>query len=99
MLSDKRDGKNFFFPTQRYNVPSGLFGKIFVSTFAEELDGIQGHKYNYKRMIVFQMVILQRFRLITGAKNIHAQIDALLKSWNKSAFDELMCDYYAAAGG
>ena len=65
---------------QHYNVPSGWYGKRVFSNLAAELDGIRGQKWNAKRVIVFQKVILQRIGLVTGAKNIHAQTDARLNS-------------------
>ena len=58
------------FPTQCYEVPSGRFRKRFVLTFAADIDGIGGRKWNAERAVVFQTVILQRVHLVTGAKNI-----------------------------
>ena len=48
-----------------------------------------------ERVIVFQTVILQRIRLVTGAKNICVQIDAPLNSWIRGEFDEILCDSYS----
>ena len=42
---------------------------------------------------------MQRVHLVTGAKNICAQIDSRLESWNKGKFDELVGDSYAATKG
>ena len=36
---------------------------------------------------------------MTGAKNIHAQIEAILNYWNNGAFDDLIYDYYTADTG
>ena len=47
----------------------------------------------------FQMVILQRVQLVTGAKHICVRIDSQLESWNNGVFDEIVCDYYKADTG
>ena len=62
------------FPSQRYEVTSGCVGKEFVSNLVAELNGIRHRKCKYDRVIVFQSVILKLVRLVTGAKNICAQI-------------------------
>jgi hypothetical protein len=49
-------------PSQRYNAPSGAIGRCFILFLAEELKGIVSQKWNSKRFIVFQMVVLQRAR-------------------------------------
>ena len=56
-------------------------------------------KWNYKQVIVFQSVILQCIRLVTYAKNIHAEIGFRLDFWNCGAFDELIRDTCTAAVG
>ena len=53
-------------------------GQIVFSTLAVDLDCIRVQKLKSQRVIVFQTGILQRVRLVTGAQNIHAQIDARL---------------------
>ena len=70
MVSGRQDGKNVCFPTQRYDVQSDQFGIRFVSILSEELEGMQGWKWNTERVTVFQTGILQLFCLVTGAKNI-----------------------------
>ena len=47
--------------------------------------------------IFFQMVILKNVQLITGARNITALIDDGIDSWNRGAFDKIVCESYAAA--
>ena len=54
---------------------------------------------NTECVIVFQTVISQRVRLITGTKNIFAQIDDRFDSWNSGDFDEVVYDSYTAATG
>ena len=43
------------------------------------------------------MVILQRIRLVSGAKNIRDRITSCLDLWNKGAYYELVQDSYSAA--
>ena len=47
-------------PAQRYDVPVGRVDRIFVDALAEELEGVDGRRWNVERFIVFQVVILQR---------------------------------------
>ena len=66
-------------------------------TLVAELGSLRGQKWNIKRVIIFQSVILQCVQLVTGAKNIWAWMNVELNSWNSGAFDELVCDSYAVA--
>ena len=50
-----------------------------------------------EHVIFYQMVVFQLSWLVTGAKNICAHIDAWLRLWNQSLFDELITGYYAEA--
>ena len=70
-------------PTQRYNVPSRKFGRKIVTTLSVELNGIQDWKWNSERVIVFQLVILQRSQDVNNAKNIraHTVLNQLLELW------------------
>ena len=54
-------------PTQRYDVPSGKVGKIFVGILSIELDGFRARKWNAERVIFFQSVILQRAQGINNS--------------------------------
>ena len=87
------------FLTQFYDVQSVCVSKSFILTLAAELNFIQGRKWNAEQVIVFQTVILQRVRLVTGTKNIRVQINTRLYPWNIGAFDELVNDSCAAAVG
>ena len=40
-------------PTQRYDAPSGKFGKRFVVILSVELDRVCARKWNAERVIVF----------------------------------------------
>ena len=59
-----------------------------------ELDGIRNRRWNTERVIVFQMVIFQRVRLVSGAGNLCDCITSCLELWNKGAYDELVQDSY-----
>ena len=83
-------------PTHCYDVPPGWVGNRFVSALAAEIYGIRGQKWNTENLIIFKMVILKQAQIVTGTNNISTQIDARLYLWNRGAFDELVCDYYAA---
>ena len=61
-------------PPQRYNVPNGKIGGLFVKTVAEELQGVTERRWNSERFIVFQSVILQRSREVKKAKDIRRRI-------------------------
>ena len=100
MVSGKQGGENLsFFQPNANDVPSGQFGKKFISILSVELDGIRARKWNAKWVIIFQSVILQCVRLFTGAKNIRAIIEFRLNSWNHGAFEKLINDTYTAATG
>ena len=68
-----RWGKLACMPTKRYDVPSGKVGRIFVGTLSVELDGLQDWNWNYKRVIVFQSVILEHAQRVNNSKNILAR--------------------------
>ena len=82
------DMKKLFLPTQRYDVPPSRVEKRFVWTITVELDGILNQKWNAERAIIFQTVILQRVRLVPGAKKIcdliNSHLDASTTSWYKT---------------
>ena len=45
--------------TQRYDAPSGKFGNRLVGIMSVELDRVCARKWNTKRVVVLQSVILQ----------------------------------------
>ena len=63
-----RWGKLICLTTQWYDIPVVRVGLKFVSAIATYLSGIWYLKWNAKRVIIFQTVILQRVRLRTGIK-------------------------------
>ena len=56
MVSGKQDGKMVCLPTQLYDVTSGRVSEKFVLTIYEDLDDIQGQKWNAKRVIIFRQL-------------------------------------------
>ena len=91
--------KLVFMPTQRYDVPSGKSGSIFVGILSMELDGLRSSKWNSERTIVFQSVMLQCAQCVNNSKHICARIKFRLDFWNCWIFDKLMKDTYNAATG
>ena len=55
---------------QRYDTPSGKFRKRFVGILSLELVGVCSRKWNAKRVIVFQFVILQRAQGVNNSTQI-----------------------------
>ena len=86
-------------PTQRYDAPSGKFGKIFVGFLSVELDRVSARKWNAERVIVFQSVILQRAQGVNNSAQIRKRVLFQLDLWNLQAFDKLVKDTYNSAMG
>jgi hypothetical protein len=69
-----------------YDAPTGAVGRRFADMLAVILEGISSRKRNAERFIVFQMLILQRSRVVTSAKDIKKRIDSRLDDWKKGEF-------------
>ena len=82
--------KLIYMPTQRYDAPSGKFGKIFVGILSVELDGVRARKWNTERVIIFQSIILQRTQGVNNSAQIRNRILFQLNLWNRGAFDNLV---------
>ena len=74
------------FPTQWYGVPSVRIGKRFVETIVVEIDRVWNRHWNAER-VVFQMVILQKVCLVSGASNIRDWINSRLNLCNRGAYN------------
>ena len=96
MVSDKLGEKIIFMPTQRYDVPSRKFGKIFVVTLSVKLDDVRARKWNSERLVVFQSVILQSAQGVNNSKHIHARIFFWLNCWNCALFEKITKDTFNA---
>jgi hypothetical protein len=79
-------------PPQRYDTPSGPVGRRFVRMLTEELKGIKSRKWNSEKFLVFQMVILQRSKEVSGAGNIKRRLTRRMDAWEKGKFDMLVQD-------
>ena len=77
-------------PPQRYNVPNGAVGRLFVRELAAELSGVTERRWNSERFIVFQAVILQRSAEVKQAKDIRERIQWRMKEWKAGNFDMLI---------
>ena len=74
-------------PTQRYDAPSGKVGKRFVVILSVELDGVRVRKWNAKRVIVIQFVILQLAQSVNNYAQIRKRFFFRLDLCNRGAFD------------
>ena len=79
-------------PPQRYNVPNGAVGRLFVKELASELGGVTARRWNGERFIIFQSVILQRSGEVKKARDIRARIQWRLKEWKAGKYDMLVQD-------
>jgi hypothetical protein len=79
-------------PGQRYNAPGGAVGRYFVRLLTEELNCICSRKWNSEKYIVFQMVILQKSKLVTAAGDIKRRLSKWMDSWEECKFDMLVED-------
>ena len=79
-------------PPQRYNVPNGKVGVLFVKEVAVEMQGIVDRRWNAERFIVFQSVILQRSGEVKKAKDIRRRIEMRMKEWKAGKYDILVQD-------
>ncbi len=52
--------------------------------------GVQARKWNSEKLIVFQMVILQRTRGVTRARDIKKRIGKRLEAWEEGNFKMLV---------
>ena len=99
MVSSKLGGKTCILTTQRYDAPLGkVWGNVFA-TLSVELDGIRDQKWNSKRMIIFQSVILQHAQAINNAKHICARIQFQIDCWNRGVFGKIVKNTFNADTG
>ena len=79
-------------PPQRYDVPSGRVGRLFVQAVADELKGVVQRSWNSERFVVFQAVILQRSPDVKRARDIRRRIEIRLRHWREKQFTMLIKD-------
>ena len=98
-IGEKKGGGIVFMPTQRYDTPSGKFGKRFVGILSVEIVGVCVRKWNSERVIIFQSVILQHAQGVNNPPRIHKRVLFRLDFWNCGAFDIIVKDVYNLAMG
>ena len=91
MVSGMIDGKN--------DAPSGKSRKMFFATLSVNIDGVRARKWNYERVIVFQLVILKCAQAVINTKHSCARIQFIFHCWNSGVFGELVKDTFNVATG
>ena len=86
-------------PPQRYDVPSGRVGRVFVSAVAKELEGVKLRLWNAERFIVMQAVILQRSPEVKRARDIRRRVETRLAQWREGKFTMLVEDTVRTSRG
>ena len=79
-------------PPQRYDVPSGKIGRLFIQALTQELTGVVERSWNSERFLVFPAVILQRSPTVKRARDIQSRIENRLEAWAQNKFDMLVQD-------
>jgi hypothetical protein len=79
-------------PPQRYDVPSGPIGRRFVRLLTKELEGIKSRKWNSEKFLVYQMVILQRSKEVSGAGSIKRRLSKRMDAWEAGKLSMLVQD-------
>ena len=79
-------------PTRRYNVPRRIVGHHFVHVLAVLLTRVWQRRWNSERFIVFQTVILQCNRHVTGSGTIWRRINHRLDYWEAGDFEMMAED-------
>ena len=87
------------FPSQRYDVPTGRVGRLFVAQVAKEMGGIVKRTWNAERFIVMQAVILQQSPDVKRARDIWRQVETRLRQWQEGTFLMLVEDTIRTSRG
>ena len=77
---------------RRYHLPNGNVGRKFVETLAQEIDLVAEKKTNSERLIVYQVLILQREALVSKSADVRRLIGKRLEMWENGLYDALMHD-------
>ena len=86
------------FPTQRSDAPSRKVGKRFVGILSVELDEVRARKWNAKRVVVFQSIILHCAQGVNNSVQICNCILFQPDLWNRGEFDEIVNDTLLGLG-
>ena len=79
-------------PPSHYHVPRGELSTQFITTLAELFNQIVDRKCNADKLIVFQMVILQRAPNVKRSADVKKRLRRRLQKWNDGLFQELVED-------
>ena len=77
---------------RRYHLPNGNVGRKFVKMLTNEINLVAEERSNSKRLIVFQVLILQLEMLVSKSSEVRCLIVRQLKMWEDGFFDTLMHD-------
>ena len=79
---------------RRYDLPNGNVGRKFVETLRirNEIELMADKKANSERLIVFQILVLQREALVSKTGDIRRLISRRLEMWENGLFDALLHD-------
>ena len=84
-------------PPQRYNIPSGRVGQLFITALAAEIKGVKDHRWNSERFLIFQAVIFQRMSDVKRARDIRWMIKNRLVERGLNHFTMLVQDTVRAS--
>ncbi len=96
---DNRNGEDPWFnrwekvirlPFRRYDLPGGNVGRKFIDSLSKEVELVADQKGCSERMIVFQVIILQKEILVKKTADIRRVIQRRLQLWDEGQFDVLM---------
>ena len=73
-----------------YFLPTGAVGRHYVTLLTEEIKLLSQQIHTSERLIVFSSVILQRDKMIKGAKEVRRIIDRRLSMWSEEKYDLLV---------
>ena len=69
----------------------------FIGTLYVELNGVLAWKWKSERVVMFQLVILQRSQGVNNSKHIHVRILLRLDFWNLGEFNKCVKDTFNIA--
>ena len=95
-IADDKTWQNYYrrliiFPSSNnYDAPTGAVRCCFIQKVASILAGIKDRKWNSECLLVFTMVITQRSRGVTRARDIRKRFKHRMDAWDAGKFDMLV---------
>ena len=80
------------FLPRRYDLPGGAVGRRFVDLLSQEVKLVVDQKEHSERMVVFQMLMLQKEPLIKKSADIRRLLTKRMDMWENCDFDMLMSE-------